>query len=528
MKTSDSAGQGMFARLPVARQMFVAFATVILLTSVVGGVSLYSLHTVHKQADALAEKWLQGVGHLARARSAMIEARDFEVKHSRTADRSYHSEYEAKIADAVSAAAGQMQGYRALVQGEAERKLLADHDRQWAEYLVAQKRVLQLGRDRKQADAADISDGAATMAVDAAVAALDALTTFGFEGGKTAAAQSRVTYTLAQRITLTLLGVALLLGTAFAWLITRGLMAQLGGEPRVAARLARAVAEGDLTTSIPLRPGDGRSLMAQLRGMQESLARAVASVRESSDGVALASAQIAQGNRDLSGRTEQQAASLQQTAATMDELGATVRDNAESARQANQLALGATTIARKGGEVVDQVVQTMRGIDESSRQIADIIGVIDGIAFQTNILALNAAVEAARAGEQGRGFAVVAAEVRSLAQRSADAARQIKSLINASVTRVGQGTALVNQAGQTMTEIVGAIQRVNDIVGEITSASVEQSASVAQVAQTVSQLDAATQQNSALVEQSAAAADSLHQQSEQLVQAVKVFTLAGR
>jgi methyl-accepting chemotaxis protein len=245
-----------------------------------------------------------------------------------------------------------------------------------------------------------------------------------------------------------------------------------------------------------------------------------------SENVATASAQIAQGNQDLSGRTEQQASALQQTAATMDELGSTVRNNADNAAQANQLALGASSVAVKGGAVVGQVVETMKGINDSSRKIADIIGVIDGIAFQTNILALNAAVEAARAGEQGRGFAVVASEVRSLAQRSADAARQIKTLITASVERVDQGTALVGQAGKTMDEIVGAIQRVSDIVGEISSASAEQSSGVAQVGQAITQMDQTTQQNAALVEESASAAMSLQQQAQQLVQAVAVFRLS--
>jgi len=241
--------------------------------------------------------------------------------------------------------------------------------------------------------------------------------------------------------------------------------------------------------------------------------------------VATASAQIAQGNQDLSGRTEQQASALQQTAATMDELGSTVRNNADNAKQANQLALGASAVAVRGGGVVGQVVETMKGINQSSRKIADIIGVIDGIAFQTNILALNAAVEAARAGEQGRGFAVVASEVRSLAQRSAEAAKQIKVLISASVERVEQGTAQVDQAGRTMEEIVGAIKRVSDIVGEISAASAEQSSGVSQVGEAVTQMDQATQQNAALVEESAAAAQSLQQQAQQLVEAVAIFKL---
>ena len=250
-------------------------------------------------------------------------------------------------------------------------------------------------------------------------------------------------------------------------------------------------------------------------------------VRTSADGVAVASAEISQGNNDLSARTEHQASALEETAASMEQLGATVKQNADSARQANQLAMTASTVAMQGGNVVGQVVETMKGINESSRKISDIISVIDGIAFQTNILALNAAVEAARAGEQGRGFAVVASEVRSLAGRSAEAAKEIKSLINASVHRVEQGNALVDQAGATMTEVVSSIQRVTQIMGEISVASSEQSAGVSQVGEAVTQMDQATQQNAALVEQMAAAASSLKTQAGDLVQVVGVFKLGA-
>jgi methyl-accepting chemotaxis protein len=259
--------------------------------------------------------------------------------------------------------------------------------------------------------------------------------------------------------------------------------------------------------------------------MQASLMSVVSNVRANSESVATASAQIAQGNQDLSQRTEEQASALQETAASMEQLSSTVKQNADNARQANQLAQGATGVAVKGGEVVSQVVTTMKGINDSSKKIADIISVIDGIAFQTNILALNAAVEAARAGEQGRGFAVVASEVRNLAGRSAEAAKEIKQLITASVERVEHGTALVDQAGETMTEVVGAIQRVTDIMGEISAASIEQSAGVSQVGEAVSQMDQVTQQNAALVEESAAAAESLKSQARALVQAVAFFNL---
>ena len=295
-----------------------------------------------------------------------------------------------------------------------------------------------------------------------------------------------------------------------------------------AAVLAGQIAKGRLSNRIePTGADEVGLLLDSLRHMQDSLASVVSNVRIGSESVATASAEIAQGNNDLSARTESQASALEQTAASMEQLSATVKQNADNARQANLLALNASSVAVKGGEVVSQVVQTMKGINESSKKIAEIISVIDGIAFQTNILALNAAVEAARAGEQGRGFAVVASEVRNLAGRSAQAAKEIKGLIGASVERVEQGSLLVDQAGTTMAEVVAAIRHVTDIVGEISAASVEQSAGVSQVGEAVQQMDHATQQNAALVEQMAAAASSLKTQAQDLVQVVAVFQLGA-
>jgi len=331
-------------------------------------------------------------------------------------------------------------------------------------------------------------------------------------------------YTQAKILMFGLLAGMVGIGALLAWWITRSITRPINE----AVTVAEKVAEGDLSSRIVVRSSDetGR-LLGALKAMNESLVRIVATVRNSSDSIATGSAQIASGNADLSQRTEEQASALEQTAASMEQLGSTVKQNADNARQANQLAMSASTVALRGGEVVGQVVGTMKGINDSSRKIVDIISVIDGIAFQTNILALNAAVEAARAGEQGRGFAVVASEVRNLAQRSAEAAKEIKSLITASVERVEQGTVLVDQAGVTMEEVVTSIRRVTDIMGEISSASTEQSQGVAQVGEAVSQMDQVTQQNAALVEESAAAAESLKQQAQQLVSAVAVFKVGS-
>jgi methyl-accepting chemotaxis protein len=316
---------------------------------------------------------------------------------------------------------------------------------------------------------------------------------------------------------------AALIGVTLAWLITRSISRPLDE----AVQVAEAISRGSLDRTLTSKGKDEVARLVQaLATMQQTLIRIVGEVRSGSESVATASAQIAMGNNDLSARTEEQASTLEETAASMEELSSTVRQNADNARQANQLAQGASSVAARGGDTVSQVVQTMQGISESSRRIGDIIGVIDGIAFQTNILALNAAVEAARAGEHGRGFAVVASEVRSLASRSAEAAREVKSLISASVERVEQGTGLVDQAGATMQEIVTAIQRVTDIMGEISTASDEQASGVAQVSEAVTTMDRATQQNAALVEQSAAAAESLKTQAQQLVDTVAFFKLA--
>jgi methyl-accepting chemotaxis protein len=337
----------------------------------------------------------------------------------------------------------------------------------------------------------------------------------------------RVDATIAGRIVGFSLGTLLLAAVLLAvgLLVSRSVLHQLGAEPHYTNAVAQRIAAGDLGADIVLRPGDDSSVVHAIKSMRDGLRGLVGRVREGSESVATASAQIAQGNLDLSQRTERQAAALEETAASMEQLGSTVRQTADNAKRANDLAHGASDIAVKGGDVVAQVVATMKEINESSKRIADIIGVIDGIAFQTNILALNAAVEAARAGEQGRGFAVVASEVRSLASRSAQAAKEIKTLIGDSEGRVERGTALVDDARVTMTEVVSSIARVTTLMGDISAASAEQNMGVTQVGEAVVQMDQATQQNAALVEESAAAAESLKLQAQRLVEAVAEFNL---
>jgi methyl-accepting chemotaxis protein len=362
-------------------------------------------------------------------------------------------------------------------------------------------------------------------ALDALQEPITALNTLQRRIVESSSAEARDAIDGARALMLTLTVLGALAGLALAWTITRSITRPVGD----AVAIARTVAAGDLGSRIEVHHQDETGqLLRALGDMNSSLARIVGQVRSGADSMATATSQIAAGNLDLSSRTEEQASALQQTAASMDELASTVKQNYASGQQAHQLAESAAKVALQGGTVVSQVVQTMEAINTSSTRIADIIGVIDGIAFQTNILALNAAVEAARAGEQGRGFAVVASEVRALAGRSAEAAKEIKQLIETSVQNVGEGCKLVEQAGSTMDEIVVSVRRVADIMGEISTASQDQSSGIDQINQAVGQMDQVTQQNAALVEESAAAAQSLEHQANTLLHAVQVFRLGGK
>ena len=361
--------------------------------------------------------------------------------------------------------------------------------------------------------------------VPAVRSGIDALRKLQVDEAGNAYASSQQRYASIRNIVIAVIVASAIAAILVGYFLIRGIYAQLGGEPSYAAQIVRSIAAGDLTVRVLTVKGDSNSLLAAMQGMQENLAKTVGNIRLSTDTIATASGQIAAGNLDLSSRTEQQASSLEETASSMEELTSTVKQNADNARQANQLVVSASAVATRGGTAVAQVVATMGSINESAKRIVDIIGVIDGIAFQTNILALNAAVEAARAGEQGRGFAVVASEVRSLAQRSASAAKEIKTLIGDSLEKVDAGTLLVDQAGSTMNEVVASIRQVTDIMNEISTASREQTDGIEQINQAIGQMDQVTQQNAALVEEAAAAAESLQDQAHDLVQVVSTFKL---
>ncbi|MBY0557569.1 MAG: methyl-accepting chemotaxis protein, partial [Burkholderiaceae bacterium] len=388
-------------------------------------------------------------------------------------------------------------------------------------------RVIALARANQDAEAVQVLLKEAAPATQRWQDAIDVYVERQKKNNAEDVAEAQAAYERARNWMLAISALALVVAVVIALRISRSLLRQLGGEPAVAADVASRIAAGDLTVQVDTHADDRHSMLFAMKTMRDALFKIVTEVRGGTEAIATASAQIASGNQDLSMRTEQQAGALEETASSMEELTSAVRQNNDHARHANQLAQSASAVAVQGGSVVSQVVDTMGDINASSRKIVDIIAVIDGIAFQTNILALNAAVEAARAGEQGRGFAVVASEVRTLAQRSASAAREIKELIGNSVEKVEQGSKLVEQAGATMDEVVASVRRVTDIMSEISGAGDEQSAGIEQINQAVSEMDTVTQQNAALVEEAAAAAAAMQQQAEQLERVVSVFQLGN-
>ena len=512
--------------LKVGLRLGVAFGSILCITVAIVLYAQSRISALHQSAQRLATAEME--------QQALVEewATSIQLNWVRTEaalkaiDRGYVDQLEAAMAATDKAAAQTQQRIKALLAQAPQAQALLDAIAKSGQAYQEQRDTVRHASSGGEPDIAGMVDRDLRPRADAYLQALDKLRAH--MGTQVQAAQADNAALASQ--SLWLLGLATLaalaLGTLVAWQTTRSITLPL----RQGIQAAENIAQGDLSMRIAVaqQRDEAGQLLQALAHMQARLADTVAHVRQNAEGVATASSEIAHGNHDLSARTESQASALQQTAASMEQLGSTVRQNADNAQQANQLARNASNVATQGGEVVAQVVETMRGIHDASRRIADIIGVIDGIAFQTNILALNAAVEAARAGEQGRGFAVVAGEVRNLAQRSADAAKEIKGLIGASVERVEQGSQLVDKAGGTMEEVVTAIRRVTDIMGEISAASKEQASGVAQVGEAITQMDQTTQQNAALVEQSAAAAASLQTQAGELVRAVAVFTLEAQ
>jgi len=510
--------------LRVGTRLGAGFATVLLLLALMLVVSVWRLNS----ASAAVKEMMDTPLAKERLLEEQLRAVAVGVTRGKAIAKSADPGLEALFRDEAKASTVRgneiVKALADLPKTPNEQPLLDKFNEARAAYLSARDRMMAAKRADKAEEANRIYDADFAVAAPAYVAALKAVLDYQRQVIDDMNA-SIAADTASGELRLELLGfAAIALGAFMAVILTRSItrpMAQAVG-------LVDAVAQGDLSQKLQI---DGSDEIAHLVGslgrMNTGLHQLVVQVRQSSESIQTASDEVAMGNHDLSARTEQQASALEQTASSMEELSAAVKQNADSARQANQLAQNASNVATQGGEVVSQVVQTMKGINDSSKKIADIISVIDGIAFQTNILALNAAVEAARAGEQGRGFAVVASEVRSLAGRSAEAAKEIKTLISASVERVEQGTAMVDKAGETMTEVVSSIRRVTDIMGEISAASTEQSAGVAQVGEAVTHIDQATQQNAALVEEMAAAATGLKSQAQQLVQVVSTFKLTA-
>ena len=509
--------------LKISTRLAGAFGLLVLLLVGLAVAAYSQLSSIHDDTLDLADSWLPSVQVVNQMQTQATGDRVAVATHILNTDEAAMGGIEQEITQGRDKLAKQRQTYEKLISSPEEKRLYEEFSAAWKKYAETNDKVLAHSRKNENDQARALLQGESRQNYVAAMALLDKLVELNGAGAEQSKAASERSYSVA----LTTLFVTAALAIAVAVVAALWLIRSITGPLARAVHAADLVAAGDLTVQIQADSQDETGkLLQSLDKMQQALVRTVSTVRQNAESVASASAQIASGNHDLSARTESQASALEETAASMEELGSTVRQNADNARQANQLAVSASTVAVQGGEVVSQVVETMKGITTASNKIADIIGVIDGIAFQTNILALNAAVEAARAGEQGRGFAVVASEVRSLAGRSAEAAKEIKSLISASVERVEQGNIQAEKAGETMTEVVNAIRRVTDIMGEISAASSEQSAGVSQVGEAVTQMDQATQQNAALVEQMAAAAGSLSGQARELVQAVAQFRLA--
>ncbi len=513
-----------FSNMKIGMRLGLGFGVVVLLLAGVTALGVTRLSALNDETHLITDDRMPKIALGAQIRqdvnTVATNLRDMLL----TTDAEKTREYREALVAARNRVGENMTKMDKMVNTEKGRKLFDAIQSTRAKFVAGHNEVIKLVEAGNRKEAMAFMLGTVAGQQRAFATALNDLAVLQSDLATKSAVYAGEVYVEAKNMMLALAGLALLLACGVAFWVTRSITRPLAN----AVDVAQKVAAGDLTSSVEVKSRDETGMLLQaLKDMNDNLKSIVGDIRSSTDSIATASREIASGNADLSQRTEEQASSLEETASSMEELTSTVRQNAENSKQANQLAIGASDVAVKGGQVVSQVVETMGSINAASKKISDIIGVIDGIAFQTNILALNAAVEAARAGEQGRGFAVVASEVRTLAQRSAAAAKEIKELIGDSVEKVGNGSKLVDQAGQTMEEVVGAIKRVTDIMAEITAASQEQSAGIEQVNQAVTQMDEVTQQNAALGEEAAAAAESMQEQAQAMSQAVAIFKLAA-
>ncbi|WP_297324161.1 methyl-accepting chemotaxis protein [Nitrosomonas sp.] len=516
-----------FNDMKIGTKLIGSFAVLLSITICLIVFALSQMSRINEATTEITSNWLPAVKIISEINTNTSDFRIGEMSHVLSTDDKTMEKYEKDIAGLSMTIDKNLKIYKDLISSPKEQSLYEDFMQKWNLYLAEHRKLLNLSRANKTEEASTLMKGESERLFNDMCMQLIKLVDLNAEGGTLASEHSDQIFASSQTSVIVMLAIAVVIGLALALAVTRNLLAQLGGEPKYAAEIMQKIAHGDLSSNISANAKYPYSILYEMKEMQDNLIKIVSEVRSGTNSIGTASEEIAHGTIDLSQRTEEQASSLEETASSMEELTSTVKQNADNARQANQLAVGASEVAIKGGAVVSQVVQTMSSINDSSKKIVDIISVIDGIAFQTNILALNAAVEAARAGEQGRGFAVVATEVRTLAQRSATAAKEIKELISDSVTKVEDGTRLVDEAGATMDEIVNAVKRVTDIMSEISAASHEQSSGIEQVNQAVTQMDEVTQQNAALVEEAAAATESMKEQAQVLTKVVSAFKLSS-
>ena len=513
-------------RFKIGHRLGFGFGLVLLLSLVMGLLALFELYNVNQATTRIASRNLPSVALAGRLQETLGEIRLLENRHVLTFDADEKDDLTKVIGSAQQRLAGYLGSYDKREMPADERAAFEDFKRALKTYADSQPKLIELSQKGMLAlpESRTYLIGASHMAYAEASAKLGKLVTLNETASAGSFEASQATFSHAVLLVVVLLSAVLVFGAVWAIAVSRSIVRPMH---RV-QQAAEGIAQGDLSSTLAVEGSDEMAdLMQAVKSMQSALHHTIAEVERAAQGLGNASAEIASGNHDLNQRTELAATNLEKVASSMSELTHTVQRSAESAGQANLLALSAAQVARRGGEVMGQVVATMQQIDVSSKRIGDIIGVIDGIAFQTNILALNAAVEAARAGEQGRGFAVVASEVRSLAGRSAEAAREIKALIQASVGHVEKGSGLVTHAGQTMQEINDSVHQVSSIIGEITAADTAQSEGISQVNAAVVELDHLTHQNASLVEEGAASAQSLHDEAERLKDAIHVFRLDG-